>query len=115
MASSGMENPVRIEGQVQEVCQAAGCWMTLVASDADGRPIKVKVEDGEIVFPVSARGKQAIAEGKVEAIEMSRDRYIRFQAHLAQEQGREFDEKSVVGDGPFKVVQVRGAGARICS
>ena len=107
---------VRVEGKVQEVCAMAGCWMTLVAADAaDGRPIKVQVEDGEMVFPLSARGHEAVAEGKVEKIEMSRDRYVRFQKHLAKELGREFDEKSVVGEGPFSVVQVQGTGARVCS
>lgn len=106
---------VRVEGKVQEVCAMAGCWMTLVADAGDGRPMKVQVEDGEIVFPVSARGHQASAQGKVEKIEMSRDRYVKFQKHLAKELGREFDEKSVVGEGPFSVVQVRGTGARVCS
>jgi len=106
---------VRVDGKVQEVCEMAGCWMTLVADAGDGRPIKVQVEDGDIVFPVAARGQQAVAQGKVEKIEMSRDKYVRFQKHLAKELGKEFDEKAVVGDGPFVVVQVRGTGARVCS
>jgi hypothetical protein len=104
---------VRVEGKVHEVCEMAGCWMELEAADAS-RVLKVKVNDGDIVFPVAARGKQAIAQGKVERLEMSRARYVRHLKHLAEEQDRQFDESTVVGDGPFLVYQVAGTGARVC-
>jgi hypothetical protein len=110
---------VRVEGTVKEVCEMAGCWMELVASDTSGEAagspeLKVKVKDGEIVFPVAARGKEAMAQGKVERLEMSRDKYVKHQKHLAKEQGRTFDETSVVGEGPFRLYQVAGTGALIC-
>lgn len=110
---------VRVEGKVKEVCEMAGCWMEMVAADpgAEGAApgeLKVKVKDGEIVFPVAARGKEAVAQGKVERLEMSRDKYLKHQKHLAKEQGREFDEASVVGEGPFRLYQVAGTGALIC-
>ena len=59
---------VRVEGEVKEVCAMAGCWME-VSADGGGRSLKVKVKDGDIVFPVTARGKQAVAQGKVEDLE----------------------------------------------
>jgi hypothetical protein len=109
---------VRVEGRVKDVCEMAGCWLELEAVDAaaaaSGPVLKVKVKDGEIEFPVSTRGKSAIAEGEVERLEMDRGKYVRHLKHLAKEQKREFDEASVVGDGPFKVYQIAGTGAEIC-
>lgn len=104
--------PVRVEGTVTEVCETAGCWMELRAGEMD-RTLRVKVRDGEIVFPVAARGRQATAEGTVEAIEMTRERYLDYQHHLADEAGRTFDETSV-GEGPYRVLQVKGTGAELC-
>ncbi len=63
---------VQVKGKVTEVCQAMGCWMNL--TDDDGHLLRIKVEDGDIVFPKDSIGKMAIAEGKLEKQEMSRER-----------------------------------------
>ena len=105
--------PVRIEGEVVDVCAAAGCWLELRAGEGE-RSVRVKVEDGEIVFPVAARGRRAVAEGTVEAIEMTRQQYLDHRHHIAHETGAEFDPRTVEGDGPFRVIQIRGRGAEVC-
>jgi hypothetical protein len=104
---------VRIEGEVEAVCEMAGCWMEIRAADG-GRTLKVKVKDGDIVFPVSAKGKWAAAQGKVEDLEMSRAKYLQHRKHVAKETGVAFDEASLQGDGPFHVYQLAGTGAEIC-
>lgn len=104
---------VRIEGEVEAVCEMAGCWMEIQAADGV-RTLKVKVKDGEIVIPVSAKGKRAVAQGKVEDLEMSRAKYVQHRKHLAKETGAAFDEASLSGDGPFHVYQLAGTGAEIC-
>ena len=103
---------VRIEGVVKDVCSKMGCWMTVAAVDGE-RELRVKVKDGEIVFPVAARGHKAIAEGTVESAELTREAYVKAQEHLAEEQGRTFDA-SKIGEGPFKTVQIKGLGAVVC-
>lgn len=107
---------VRVEGRVKEVCEMAGCWLEIEAGDpsADGRVLKVKVRDGEIEFPMSSRGKQAIAQGKVERLEMTRPKYLKYLKHIAAEQGKELEEASIVGEGPFHLYQIAGTGAEIC-
>jgi len=46
-----------------------GCWMALAPAEASAGPaILIKVDDGVIVFPTSARGKRATAQGVVERI-----------------------------------------------
>ena len=54
---------VRVEGTVAAVCPHRGCWMDVVGTD--GAKVRIKVTDGEIVFPVSAQGKHVIGEGKL--------------------------------------------------
>jgi hypothetical protein len=100
---------VRIEGKVTDVCPMAGCWMEM---DEGGKTIKVKVDDGVIVFPAAAKGQPAVAEGVVEAIPMTREKYVDWLAHLAEEKGEKFDP-ATVGDGPFRILQIKGTGAKI--
>lgn len=100
---------VRVAGEVEGVCPMKGCWMNLRQGD---QLVRIKVEDDVIVFPADAVGAEATAEGVVELLEMSREQYVGWQAHLAEELGREFDPASV-GEGPFTIVQIRGLGARI--
>jgi hypothetical protein len=104
---------VAVAGEVTEVCAKAGCWLEVAAAEGGAR-IRVKVEDGEIVFPQWARGKAAVAEGTLEKLELTRDEYVQHAEHEAHEQGREFDPATVNGDGPFAVHRLRGTGARIC-
>ena len=62
---------VRVEGVVTEVCTMMGCWMALSPDgQANAAQVLIQVEhDGVIVFPVTAKGHKASAEGVVEKIE----------------------------------------------
>lgn len=102
---------VRVEGGVLEVCPKKGCWMEI--GDA-GQSIRIKVDDDVIVFPAEAEGRVAAAQGEVEAIEMSRDDYLGWLAHVAEERGDEFDAESAdIGDGPYRLIRIKGTGARL--
>ncbi len=54
---------ILVEGTVLNVCAKRGCWIEL-ASDKEFESIRVKVKDGEIVFPMEAKGKTAVVEGE---------------------------------------------------
>ncbi|MGE5189973.1 MAG: DUF4920 domain-containing protein [Gemmatimonadota bacterium] len=56
---------VKVTGRVVDVCPHRGCWMDL-AGERPGQAIRVKVEDGVIVFPASAKGRRATVQGAVE-------------------------------------------------
>ena len=59
---------IRVDGVATAVCEDMGCWMS-IASEADAaKTIRVKVEDGVIVFPMSAKGKKVSAEGVFEVV-----------------------------------------------
>jgi hypothetical protein len=67
---------IRVEGVVTAVCQHMGCWMTLAPAGATGdKPaaLRLKVDDGVIVFPVSTRGKTAVAQGVMERVGADHD------------------------------------------
>jgi hypothetical protein len=104
---------IAIEGEVADVCQAAGCWLEMRAADGP-RTLKVKVEDGVMVFPKDARGKRARAQGAVERLDLDREGYVLHVAHEAHEQGRDFDESTVPAEGPYHVYRIRGTGAEVC-
>ena len=101
---------VRVEGEVSGVCTKAGCWMDL-ADDAGNR-LRVKVEDGVLVFPADAAGRPAVAQGTVTVEQLSREKYIAWHRHVAEEGGPPFDE-SKLGSGPYRLVQLAGSGATI--
>ena len=55
------DKTVQVKGKVTAVCEEMGCWMALTNADTT---VRVKVNDGDIVFPKDAVGKLATAEGK---------------------------------------------------
>jgi hypothetical protein len=60
---------LRVDGIATAVCTHMGCWMAVAAEgDEKGPTVRLKVEDGVIVFPVSAKGRKVSAEGVFEAV-----------------------------------------------
>lgn len=101
---------VLVSGTVIDVCKKRGCWME-IASDSVFQSIKIKVKDGEIVFPLSAKGSTALVEGVVEQLVFTKDEVITMEKHHAEEQGTEFDP-STITEGKT-IYRIRGIGAVI--
>lgn len=101
---------VQVKGKVTEVCLAMGCWMSL--TDADGHLLRVQVDhEGAIVFPKSAIGKVAIAEGKLGREELTQKEAVAAAEHEATENKRKFDA-STIKTGKV-VYEISGTGAVI--
>jgi len=101
---------VQVRGRVAEVCEKMGCWMNLVDPATNAR-VRIKVKDGEIVFPKEAVGKMAVAEGKFVKIELTREQAVERAKHEAEENNKPFDPASITG--PVTVYQIQGTGAVI--
>ncbi len=101
---------LQVRGMIVEVCEMRGCWV-YVAGDKPFEKIRVKVKDGEIVFPLEARGQTAIVEGVLERFDLSREEVVERRRHHAEERGEVFDPASVTGGETF--YQLRGLAARI--
>lgn len=59
-----LEQQVTVVGEVTGVCTKQQCWMTLATAENEPR-FRIKVRDGNMVFPLSAKGKTAYATGIV--------------------------------------------------
>ena len=99
---------VRVEGPVVDVCSKRGCWFNMAADDG-GRTLRFKVRDGVMVFPMSARGKYAVAEGVVRRIPLNLEQTRRVLAHEAEEKSQPFDPSTVTE--PIVMVRLDGVGA----
>ena len=60
---------VRVDGVATAVCAHMGCWMAVAPADNPSGPtLRLKVDDGVIVFPVTAKGKRVSAQGVYEPV-----------------------------------------------
>jgi hypothetical protein len=115
---SYLDQVVLVEGEVLDVCPKMGCWMELKSNsqseDAETvEKIKVKVKDGDIIFPMEAIGQNALVEGKVYKIDLTQEEAVGYYEHIAEESGKDFDPSSVTG--PVTLYQIKGLGAEIQS
>lgn len=101
---------VQVKGRVTDVCRKMGCWMHIV-DPVSHAMIRIKVRDGEIVFPKDSPGKMALAEGKLVKLELTREQAVAQAQHEADENNRAFDPKSITG--PKTIYQIQGSGAVI--
>jgi len=88
---------VRVDGVITGVCKKRGCWMQVTDPDS-GNGVRIKVEDGVIVFPYESMGQKAAAEGVFEAIKLTPEQ---IKARQAAAHGHEADEDcdKSLGDG----------------
>lgn len=101
---------VRVEGTVTDVCPKRGCWFEM-AGEAPGQKMRFKVRDGEMVFPMDAKGKFAVAEGVVAVQELSLEETRQYLEYQAREYGSGVDPASVTE--PMTIVRLDGQGALI--
>lgn len=112
-----MSNPERhagktvlVKGKVTETCERMGCWINLV-DETSGKRVRVKVNDGDIVFPKTAVGKMAVAQGRLVKLELTREQAVAAARHEAEEQSRKFDPATVKTGRT--IYQIQGEGAVI--
>lgn len=78
---------VRVEGYVTAVCEEMGCWLALAPSQAkDDKSLVIQVEHGVVMFPMSARGSRAVAQGVVQRVGSHESREAA--QELAKQQGQ---------------------------
>lgn len=97
---------VQVKGKVTEVCEMMGCWMQIAEAE---RSIRIKVKDGEIMFPKTAPGRTAVAEGVLKKIEMTQKQAVAWAKHEAEERGQKFDESKIKSGKTM--YQIDGSGA----
>ena len=79
---------LRVDGVATAVCAHMGCWMAVAATgDEGGATVRLKVDDGVIVFPVTAKGRKVSAEGVFEVVGAAGDAKDASEEHAKHDAG----------------------------
>ena len=100
-----------VEGDVSEVCQQKGCWLTFAT--ASGEPFRVAVpkdEAGEYVytFPTDVAGRRARIAGTFSVEEES----VETLRHLAEDAGQSAEEVAAITE-PKRTLSLTASGAEL--
>jgi hypothetical protein len=102
------EKEVIIKGMITNVCSYRGCWMEF-ASDKKYQSLRIKVRDGDMVFPITAKGKTAYAKGKISSKTFTKKQLISMAQKRAK--GKNADISKITG--PKTYYQFVPSGVRI--
>lgn len=105
-----LDKPVTIEGTIVGVCAKRGCWVD-IASDARFEKLRIKVRDGDMVFPMTAKGSKAISTGMLTEIKLDLAHTRQYKAHLAKRLGEELDVETITE--PMSLYQLSPTGVKI--
>jgi hypothetical protein len=108
-----VDQVVRVEGTITGVCKKRGCWMEI--SDAEGHGVRVKVEDGVMVFPYTSMGLHATAEGVFTAIPVKADHHHDHGDHKHAADHKDGCDKTEKKDGCDKAEKKADAGDGGCA
>ena len=102
---------VLVEGQIEKVCQMAGCWLTFVTED--GQAVRVNVpRDAEanyvFTFPQDASGRTARVAGTFTVEEES----VEILRHYAEDEGASEEEIAAITE-PRLTLALEASGAEL--
>ena len=90
-----LDKNIIVTGKIVEVCPMRGCWVQII--DPDGKvSIRIKVNDGEIVFPLSAVGADMVVKGILKKRVFSQKQARDWKVHLAEEKGVTLNPESII-------------------
>lgn len=97
---------VAVKGQVTDVCEKRGCWLTVKTED--GSPFFVKMKDYAFFVPTSLKGKNVVLEGNAEKMVTSVDE-LKHYAKDAKKSQAEIDAITI----PKGEVRFLAAGIKV--
>ena len=100
------EFEVKLVGDVNAVCQAKGCWMTM--NLANGEDMMVKFKDYEFFVPKDCAGKEAVIEGVAKRKTVS----VEELRHYAEDAGKSEEEIMAITE-PEESIQFMADGVII--
>jgi len=88
---------VKLEGEILEVCQGKGCWMTV--STGNGNSIRVTFKDYGFFVPKDVAGKKTVFEGvaKMETVDVATLK------HFAEDAGKSEEEIAAITEPETKL------------
>ena len=90
LTSLGTQDSIetKVKGKVSGVCQAKGCWMTIVSAEEDKPEMFVKFKDYGFFMPLDLAGREVVMAGKAYREETSVDEL----RHYAEDEGQAAEE-----------------------
>ena len=108
-----LEKTVFVTGEITEVCPMRGCWIDIRDPETKSN-IRVKVTDGEIVFPLSSKGKMVDVQGKFTKLTFTKEQAKNWKIHLAEEQGVQLNPDDIeITEDDLIEYRINGVGADI--
>ncbi len=101
-----VDKMVQVKGKIAEVCQMMGCWLQIQDGD---KAVRLKVKDGEIMFPKDGAGRKVAAEGVFKKIDLNQAQAVAWAKHEAEERGQTFDASKIKSG--MTMYQIQGTGA----
>ena len=93
----GVEKSAKVEGEIVEVCQKKGCWMTVKKDD--GSTVRVTFKDYGFFVPKDAAGKWVVMEGIAFFDTLS----VETLKHYAEDAGKPAEEIAKITEPEFKL------------
>jgi hypothetical protein len=94
-----VDQPLRIEGRVADVCQKKGCWMVIAEGD---KSMRVLMKDHAFSVDMQGAGSDCQIDGVVVAEKKDPETVAHFEGEAAE--GAIIPEKSVEGDTVYQLV-----------
>ncbi|MEO8448075.1 MAG: DUF4920 domain-containing protein [bacterium] len=94
---------VYVKGNVSEVCQKMGCWMTMTEGSTTARVLTMH----EFLLPKDVAGRNAVVVGKFKVTEITQDEA----RHYNSESNNPMKEEDIVG--PQKTFEIEASGIKI--
>ena len=111
--SNHLGNNVTIKGEIVDVCPMMGCWIEVKDFNSENI-IRVKVKDGEIIFPKDSKNKEVLVEGIFSKLDFTEEQAIQWKIHLAEEKGLQLSSEDIILYASDLVeYRLQGLGAQI--
>ena len=98
---------IKLDGIIEEVCQAKGCWMTLMDSKKSSS-VFVRFKDYSFFVPKDAGGNRAIVEGQL----FTQVTPVETLRHYARDKGASEDEIAAITE-PKQEIHMMASGVLI--
>lgn len=90
--------PIKVQGTVQEVCQAKGCWMTMELGQ--DKSMRITFKDYGFFVPLNSSGKTAVIQGELKK-EITTVATLK---HYAKDAGKSHEEIEAITEPKTELV-----------
>jgi len=99
---------VAVRGEVREVCQKKGCWMTLASATGDAEKMNVRFKDYGFFMPKTLSGQEVVVQGHATRVVTP----VADLRHYAEDAGDSAEEIAAITQ-PREEIEFIATGVRV--